>query len=80
MSKEAAERDYGAVFAGEGSALDRPATERRQTEMRVRGLPLPVPDEPPSPAEADNHHARHHHEHLTEEERLVVALSNRCCS
>ncbi len=80
VSKEAAERDYGAVFAGEGSALDRPATERRQTEMRVRGLPLPVPDEPPSPAEADNHHARHHHEHLTEEERLVVALSNRCCS
>jgi N-methylhydantoinase B len=80
VSKEAAERDYGAVFAGAGSALDRPATERRQTEMRVRGLPLPVPDEPPSPAEADNHHARHHHEHLTEEERLVVALSNRCCS
>ncbi len=82
VSREAAERDYGAVFAADGSGLDRPATERRQAEMRAQGLPQAEPDEPPSPAEPHGHHGHHHHthEHLTEEERLVVALSRRCCS
>jgi hypothetical protein len=49
--------------------------------MRAQGLPQAEPDEPPSPTEPHDHHSHHHaHEHLSEEERLVVALSNRCCS
>jgi N-methylhydantoinase B len=82
VTREAAERDYGAVFAGEGSVFDRPATERRRAEMRAQGLPQAEPEEPPSPAVLHDHHGHHHHvhEHLSEEERLVVALSNRCCS
>jgi hypothetical protein len=45
-------------------------------------LPQAEPEEPPSPAVLHDHHGHHHHvhEHLSEEERLVVALSNRCCS
>ena len=82
VTREAAARDYGAVFAGDDAALDRPATEQRRAAMRAQGLPQAEPDEPPSPAEPHGHHGHHHHahEHLSEEERLVVALSNRCCS
>jgi len=84
VTREAAERDYGAVFDGDGWLLDRPATEERRAEMRARGLPAPEPDEPLSADEYQGH-AHHHdhaagHEHLTEEGRLVMALSHRCCS
>ncbi|MGC2415964.1 MAG: hydantoinase B/oxoprolinase family protein [Stellaceae bacterium] len=84
VSRIAAERDYGAVFVSDTIVLDRTATTRRRVEMRARGLPLPEPDEPSA---ADGHHDHHRHdqepsahENLTEEERLVVALSARCCS
>jgi N-methylhydantoinase B len=82
VTRDAAEQRYGAVFAGDGPALDRPATERRRADMRAQGLPVPEPDEP---ASAGDHHGHRHdhaaaHQNLTEEERLVMALSNRCCS
>jgi N-methylhydantoinase B len=84
VTREAAERDYGAVFAGDDCVLDRSATERRRAEMQALGLPVPEPDAPPSEDEHRGHNHPHPHaaahEHLTEEDRLVMALSHRCCS
>ncbi|MBV9824606.1 MAG: hydantoinase B/oxoprolinase family protein [Alphaproteobacteria bacterium] len=84
VSKEAAERDYGAVFAAAGLMLDRLATGGRRAEMRAQGLPRPEPDEVPAADPLSHgHHPGHHHgpaETLSEEERLVLALSARCCS
>jgi N-methylhydantoinase B len=81
VTREAAECDYGAVFIADSLVPDRPATERRRAEMRAQGLPRPAPDELLAPvAPHDQHGHLHAHEHLSEEERLVVALSNRCCS
>jgi N-methylhydantoinase B len=79
--REAAERDYGAVFVGGSLVLDHAATERRRAEMRAQGLPIPEADESPSGSEQhDRHHPAAADEPLTEEERLVMALSHRCCS
>jgi N-methylhydantoinase B len=88
VSQEAAERDYGAVFASDAARIDRAASERRRAEMRQAGLPRPAPQEPPEEppeAAASDHHGHAHGpvaaaEQLSEEERLVFALSARCCS
>lgn len=83
VSSRVAERDYGAVFAADGVTLDPAATGRRRTEMRAQGLPQPEPDEAPAADPHSQDHHGHHHgpaERLSEEERLVLALSARCCS
>ena len=83
VTKEAAERDYGAVFEPGTLKIDVAATGRRRDEMRARGLPK---DEPiadtgvPLPAPAHHHHHDHAHEKLTEEERVALAMTGRCCS
>jgi hypothetical protein len=51
--------------------------------MRAKGLPH---DEPiadtgvPPPAPGHQHHQDHAHEKLTEEERVALAMTGRCCS
>jgi N-methylhydantoinase B len=82
VTKDAAERDYGAVFMADTVTLDHAATERCRVDMRAQGLPIAPPDDPPAPAGLHDHGHTHGagHEPLTEEERLVIALSARCCS
>lgn len=89
VSKEAAVRDYGAVFRAGGIDLDVEATEFRRAEMRANGLPkdIPEPEVPGTSTEAraghpagGHDHSHPAHEDLSEEERIVLAMSGRCCS
>ena len=60
---------------------DAAATAALRERMKAEGLPVDVPE--PRPAIVEVHHHDHSHPEyatLTEEERLVVALSGRCCS
>jgi N-methylhydantoinase B len=83
VSKEAAEKYYGAVFVPGTNTLDVVATGVRRAEMRAQGLPH---DEPiadtgvPAPAPAYTHGHDHAHEKLSEEERVALAMTGRCCS
>jgi N-methylhydantoinase B len=83
VSKDAAEKYYGAVFEPETNRIAAAATEIKRSEMRRRGLPQ---DEPiadtgvPPPATAHVHGHDHGHEKLSEEERVALAMTGRCCS
>jgi N-methylhydantoinase B len=82
ISRESAERHYGLVFRDGALDADIVATQRRREEMRAQGLPVNDP-EPPEKIEGQHAHHHHHHDHhldLTDEERLVVAMSGRCCA
>jgi N-methylhydantoinase B len=83
VGRVSAERDYGAVFVPGTSEIDAAATAARRAEMRRQGLPKdePIADTgvpPPSPAHAHVHD--HAHERLSEEERVALAMTGRCCS
>jgi hypothetical protein len=71
------------VFVAGTSQIDIAATKRRRVEMRAQGLPH---DEPiadtgvPVPAPAHVHEHDDAHEKLTEEERVALAMTARCCS
>ena len=83
VGKEAAEKYYGAVFVPGSSKLDPAATESQRAAMRAQGLPHdePIADTgvpPPAPLHAHGHD--HAHEKLTEEERVALAMTGRCCS
>ena len=82
VSKEAAEKSYGAVFVPGTLRLDIAATQKRQVELHAKGLPVDDPPPAGAPAAPEAGHAHHEHEHdnLSEEERLVLAMSGRCCS
>jgi N-methylhydantoinase B len=81
VSTEAAEKYYGAVFAPGGNILDIAATQARRAEMRRQELPRDEPvaevDAPQPPSALDHAHA---HEKLSEEERVALAMTGRCCS
>src|SRR6516162_677581 len=83
VSKHAAETLYGAVFALGSNDIDAAATAARRAEMRRQGLPQ---DEPiadtgvPPPAPSQPHAHDHAHEKLSEEERVALAMTGRCCS
>jgi N-methylhydantoinase B len=83
VSKDAAEKYYGAVFEPETNRIAAAATEIKRSEMRRQGLPQ---DEPiadtgvPPPATAHVHGHDHGHEKLSEEERVALAMTGRCCS
>ena len=80
VSRDEAEKSYGAVFADDG-AIDAEATTRRRDEMRRKGLPV---DEPvsPTPIFPDSLEPQKMPvpEQLTEEEKVVFAMNCRCCT
>jgi N-methylhydantoinase B len=82
VSREAAENLYGAVFQLGNNTIDVAATTARRTAMLAQGLPH---DEPiadtgvPAPLPHSHSHA-HEHQHLSDEERVALAMSGRCCS
>jgi len=83
VSRAAAEKDYGAAFVPGTNKLDVTATEQRRADMRAQGLPHdePIADTgvpPPVPSHVQTHD--HAHENLTEEERVALAMTGRCCS
>jgi N-methylhydantoinase B len=81
ISKDKAEQHYGLAFNGSATP-DPKATAARRIEMRAKGLPIddPVPPEHIAGAAGRNHSHHHEHENMSDEERLVIALSGRCCS
>jgi N-methylhydantoinase B len=86
VSKDAAERYYGAVFVPGTLEIDRAATAARRQEMRAQGLPQDDADQGAGTIGSASVHAHGHEHHhaayhdLSEEERLVLAMSGRCCS
>ncbi len=82
VSREAAEKNYGAVFRPGTTEVDVAATEARRDTMRRDGLPKDEPVAETDAAVAPPAHDHHHHEHaaLTEEERVALAMSGRCCT
>jgi N-methylhydantoinase B len=82
VTKEAAEKYYGAVFKPDSLEIDAPATEAHRAEMTRQGLPhdepiteiiIPFPTAPQPQARAPEH------EKMTEEERVAFAMQCRCC-
>jgi N-methylhydantoinase B len=84
VSKDAAESLYGIVFRPGTLDVDATATEKMRAQMRAQGLPVDVGEEAVEEGVSAGHDGQHDHAHehenLTEEERLVLALSGRCCS
>jgi N-methylhydantoinase B len=71
------------VFEPGTDTIDAAATAARRAEMRRQSLPKdePIADTgvpPPAPAHAHAHD--HAHEALSEEERVALAMTGRCCS
>ena len=83
VTKEAAEKYYGAIFRPDSLAIDAAATTARRAAMKAQGLPH---DEPiteiiiPFPTTAQPQAVAPEHEKLTEEERVAFAMRCRCCS
>jgi N-methylhydantoinase B len=82
VSREAAEDLYGAVFVPDSKKIDHLATAARRTAMRTQGLPKdqPIAETGVAVPLAPSHTHDHGHEKLTEEERVALAMSGRCCS
>jgi len=84
VTAAAAEKFYGVVFLPGTNAIDSSATEKRRAEMKKFQLPLDEQVEMPDAPELAHAHDHSLHSHatgdLSEEERLVVAMSGRCCS
>jgi N-methylhydantoinase B len=83
VTRAAAERDYGAVLVDDTGRIDTAATQARRAQMGAQGLPHdePIADTgvaPPPPAHSHAHD--HAHEQLSEEERVALAMTGRCCS
>ena len=77
----AAEKYYGVVFRPGTTGVDIAASDLLRAEMRALGLPHDEPIATPAvPPPTAPEHAHHEHERLTDEERLVLAMSCRCCS
>ena len=83
VTREAAEKYYGAVFQSDSLALDIEATQARRASMQRQGLPH---DEPiseviiPFPTTAEPQASNVGDEKMTEEERVAFAMRCRCCS
>jgi N-methylhydantoinase B len=80
VSRKVAESTYGAAFRTDGT-IDRATTALRRGDMRRKGLPIDQPIAetlpPPKPLDQDRVHPP---EKLTEEERVALAMTCRCCS
>ena len=81
VSRETAELFYGAVFGADGSLLH-DETARRRADMRAKGLPVdePVTETALPFAAPSEQPAATAAEALSEEERVVFAMTCRCCS
>jgi N-methylhydantoinase B len=83
VTKEAAEKYYGAVFKPDSLVIDVAATRARRTDMGAQGLPH---DEPiseaiiPFPAAAQPQARDPEFDKLSDEERVAFAMRCRCCS
>jgi N-methylhydantoinase B len=83
VTKEAAEKYYGAVFEKDSMSIDAKATQSRRAAMKEHGLPH---DEPiteiiiPFPTAPQQQVLEPQHEKLSEEERVAFAMRCRCCS
>ena len=83
ITKDAAEKYYGAVFQPDSLAIDAAVTQARRASMKQQGLPH---DEPiteiifPFSADAQPLARDPEYEKLTEEERVAFAMRCRCCS
>jgi N-methylhydantoinase B len=80
ITKESAERHYGIVFRDGKLDPDIVATQARREDMRANGLPVDDPEPPEKVDDSHSHAGHNHHQDLTEEERLVIAMSGRCCA
>jgi N-methylhydantoinase B len=82
VSREAAENLYAAVFQPGSDRIDAAGTEARRAAMQAQGLPQdqPIAETGVPAPPADRHAHLHEHQHLTEEERVALAMSGRCCS
>jgi N-methylhydantoinase B len=82
VSREAAENLYGAVFQAGSDRIDAEATTVRRTAMLAQGLPQdePIADTGVPPPLPHSHSHAHEHQHLSDEERVALAMSGRCCS
>jgi N-methylhydantoinase B len=81
VSRDAGENVYGVVFTADG-VIDRGATAVRRADMRKQGLPVDQPISEtlvPPPLSHDHGHPEPM-EKLTDEERVAMAMSCRCCS
>ena len=84
VTPAAAEMFYGVVFLSGTNRIDVPATERRRTVMKMAGLPRDEQAQPLNAPDTEHVHDHSHHDHtlgdLSDAERLVMAMSGRCCS
>lgn len=83
VSRDSAERNFGIVFGAHG--VDAPDSATRRATMVAANQPQDEIDiEPAPPVTPERGHERHDHryagEALTEDERLIIAMSGRCCS
>jgi N-methylhydantoinase B len=81
VSRENAERLYGAVFREDGS-IDRDATLTNRGQMRTLGLPVdqPIAESAVPPPRPPDEELVVPSPALTEEERVAFAMMCRCCS
>jgi N-methylhydantoinase B len=83
VTKASAEKHYGIVFRNGTLDVDIVRTQARREEMRVQGLPVNDPEIPDAPGEGWSLNLDRRrpqiNKQLTDEERLVLAMSGRCC-
>jgi N-methylhydantoinase B len=84
VTKAAAEKLYGLVFHDGTLDVDLVRTQVRREEMRKVGLPVNDPETPDAPGEGWslnlNRRRPQDNRQLSDEERLVIAMSGRCCT
>ncbi len=83
VTKAAAEKLYGIVFRDGTLDVDIVRTQARREEMRRDGLPVNDPEVPDAPGEGWslnlNRRRPQDNRQLSDDERLVIAMSGRCC-
>ncbi len=83
VTKASAEKHYGIVFRDGTLDVDIVRTQARREEMRAQGLPVNDPEIPDAPGEGwslnlDRRRPQDNRQ-LSDDERLVLAMSGRCC-
>ena len=83
VTKESAETHYGIVFRDGALDVDLVRTQARREDMRKQGLPVNDPEIPDAPGEGWsrnlNRRRPQDNRQLSDDERLVIAMSGRCC-